>query len=168
MRGWNAIGLRSTFNVYERSVTYAKSSDNTMMFAGGQISNSPFIFAVPSHTAPVDHKLVNNMGASYALWHETSGAEGLEPPDDIKNLVRLHVEGAAQETEEGRAKYAQDILKLHAEEQWQLAMLGNNPDIYIASKDLRNVPTTWTASFINRYYAVTFPEQMWFGPASRR
>ena len=168
MRGWNEIGLKSTFNVYERSVTYAKSSDNTMMFAGGQISNSPFIFAVPSHTAPVDHKLVNNMGAKYALWHETEGAEGLEPPDDLKNLIRLHVEGAAQPTEELRAKYAQDILKAHAEEQWQIGLVGNAPDIYIASNDLMNVPDTWTAAFINRYYAVTFPEQMWFGPDARR
>ena len=166
--GWEAVGLKSTCNAYERAVTYAKSSDNTMMFAGGMISNSPFIFSVPSHTAPVDHKLINNMGAEFARWHESDGVEGLEPTQDIKELINLHVDGAAAETDEERAMYGQEILKRHATEQWQLALLGNSPQIYVAHNDLVNVPDRWVASFINRYYAVTFPEQMWYKSEHRR
>ncbi len=166
--GWEAVGLKSTCNAYERAVTYAKSSDNTMMFAGGMISNSPFIFSVPSHTAPVDHKLINNMGAEFARWHESDGVEGLEPTQDIKELINLHVDGAAAETDEERAMYGQEILKRHATEQWQLALLGNSPQIYVAHNDLANVPDRWVASFINRYYAVTFPEQMWYKSEHRR
>ena len=168
LSGWEAVGLKSTCNAYERAVTYAKSSDNTMMFAGGMISNSPFIFSVPSHTAPVDHKLVNNMGAEYAKWHESGGVEGIEPTQDIKDLIQLHVDGAAAETDEERAMYAQQILQAHATEQWQLAILGNWPQMYVAHNDLANVPDRWVASFINRYYAVTFPEQMWFKSEHRR
>ena len=166
--GWEAVGLKSTCNAYERAVTYAKSSDNTMMFAAGMISNSPFIFSVPSHTAPVDHKLINNMGAEFARWHESDGVEGLEPTQDIKELINLHVDGAAAETDEERAMYGQEILKRHATEQWQLALLGNSPQIYVAHNDLVNVPDRWVASFINRYYAVTFPEQMWYKSEHRR
>jgi len=166
--GWNLIGLKSTCKPVERSVIYATSADNSMMFAGGAISNSPFIFAVPSHTAPVDHKLVNNMGAAYAVWHETGGEEGIEPPQEIKELIKLHVDGAAALTPEARAEFAKEILRRHATEQWQLAVTGNAPGIYVASNDLMNVPDTWIASFINRYYAVTFPEQMWFKPTERR
>ena len=166
--GWEAVGLKSTCNAYERAVTYAKSSDNTMMFAGGMISNSPFIFSVPSHTAPVDHKLINNMGAEFARWHESDGVEGLEPTQDIKELINLHVDGAAAETDEERSMYGQEILKRHATEQWQLALLGNSPQIYVAHNDLVNVPDRWVASFINRYYAVTFPEQMWYKSEHRR
>ena len=166
--GWEAVGLKSTCNAYERAVTYAKSSDNTMMFAGGMISNSPFIFSVPSHTAPVDHKLINNMGAEFARWHESDGVEGLEPTQDIKELINLHVDGAAAETDEERSMYGQEILKRHATEQWQLALLGNSPQIYVAHNDLANVPDRWVASFINRYYAVTFPEQMWYKSEHRR
>ena len=166
--GWEAVGLKSTCNAYERAVTYAKSSDNTMMFAGGMISNSPFIFSVPSHTAPVDHKLVNNMGAEFAKWHESGGVEGIEPTEDLKELINLHVDGAAAETDDERAMYGQEILKRHATEQWQLALLGNWPQIYVAHNDLANVPDRWVASFINRYYAVTFPEQMWYKSEHRR
>ena len=166
--GWEAVGLKSTCNAYERAVTYSKSSDNTMMFAGGMISNSPFIFSVPSHTAPVDHKLINNMGAEFARWHESDGVEGLEPTQDIKELINLHVDGAAAETDEERSMYGQEILKRHATEQWQLALLGNSPQIYVAHNDLVNVPDRWVASFINRYYAVTFPEQMWYKSEHRR
>ncbi len=168
LSGWEAVGLKSTCNAYERAVTYAKSSDNTMMFAGGMISNSPFIFSVPSHTAPVDHKLVNNMGAEYAKWHESGGVEGIEPTQDIKDLIQLHVDGAAAESDDERAMYAQQILQAHATEQWQIGILGNWPQMYVAHNDLANVPDRWVASFINRYYAVTFPEQMWFKSEHRR
>ena len=99
---------------------------------------------------------------------ESDGAEGLEPTQDIKELINLHVDGAAAETDEERAMYGQEILKRHATEQWQIALLRNWPQIYVAHNDLANVPDRWVASFINRYYAVTFPEQMWYKSEHRR
>lgn len=92
----------------------------------------------------------------WALWHQTNGAEGVEPPEEVKKLQSLYEQVLAETSAAKRIELQKQALALHAENIWQIG-LHNEPDagrFTIAKNNFRNVPEV--AHDIMAYHTATF------------
>ncbi len=80
----------------------------------------------------------------WGLWYASGGAEGEEPPAEIKQLQDMYEQILAETSADVRNEMQKDALRLHAENIWQIGCLGE-PDAgrYGVCKNyFRNVPET--------------------------
>jgi len=81
-------------------------------------------------------------GPLWRQWLDTDGAEGMEPPDIIKELWDVTVEWQAEPF--GTDRYNElgsRILQINAENAWLIGTVGLVPRVSIISNKVRNHPT---------------------------
>jgi peptide/nickel transport system substrate-binding protein len=107
----------------------------------------------------------------WALWFESDGSEGQEPPQEIKDLAALGARWRA--TEYGSKDYKQlgrEYFGYFAEELPMIGTVGLVDQPVVVSNRLRNVPDAnlrWGSD--NNFYAPYLPAQWWVDdPESER
>ena len=166
-KNWEDIGIKVTLRSAERTILYTETTNNTYHIHAGGIDTSHFIYTDPTKTAPVQSDWLSNMGPAWGKWHETGGAEGLEPPDEIKELINLHVDGAKAGPSEA-AEMGKEIFRNISENVWYIGLVGLSPGPVVVKNSLVNVPMETAGSFATRNVAVTLPEQFWYDKECRR
>ncbi len=81
-------------------------------------------------------------GPQWRQWLDTDGAEGVEPPEVIKELWDITVEWQAEPF--GTERYnelGRQMLQINAENVWLIGTVGLVPRISIISNTVRNHPT---------------------------
>jgi len=165
---WEVIGIKTTLKQTERAVLYTETADNSYHIHTGGFSTTHFIFTDPAYTSAVQSDWLSNMGPGWAKWHETDGAEGIEPPAEMKQLVQLHIDGAKVGPGEA-AKIAQEIFRNITTNLWAIPLVGLGPNPILVKNSIVNAPAEETiGSFPTRNVAVIQPEQLWFNKACRR
>ena len=166
--GWEDVGIKTTLRSVERTVLYTETANNTYHVHSGGFSTTHFIYSQPYYTAAVQADWLSNMGPGWGKWYESDGVDGMEPPAEMKELVRLHVEGAAAGPS-AAAMMAQDAFKNITENVWAIGLVGLAPNPVLVKNYVVNAPAEITVgSFPTRSVAVTQPEQFWFDKACRR
>jgi peptide/nickel transport system substrate-binding protein len=99
--------------------------------------NEPIRYRPPWHwsTTPLG-------GPLWRQWLDTNGAEGVEPPEVIKELWDITVEWQAEPF--GTERYnelGRQMLQINAENVWLIGTVGLVPRISIISNTVRNHPT---------------------------
>ncbi len=99
----------------------------------------------------------------WARWHLTKGEEGEEPPPEVKKLHQLHEELVTTVDQKERIRIGKEILRIHAENVWNIGTVGLAPRIIIANNNLQNVPEEkiyWDWDSLFGYYV--HPAQFFF------
>ncbi len=91
----------------------------------------------------------------WAQWYETGGAEGEEPPDDIKQLFEWWEKW--QETLD--VEWGKNILRSQAENLWTIGVVGMAPQPIIAKNNLRNIPEKGAWVWDELWFYPYHPEQ---------
>ncbi|HLR74410.1 MAG TPA: ABC transporter substrate-binding protein [Virgibacillus sp.] len=76
----------------------------------------------------------------YGLYNETDGENGTKPEGDIAKLMEYWDKLRASTTEEETMEWADEIYKLHMQNQWIIGYTSSAPNIIAAAESLRNVP----------------------------
>ena len=121
-----------------------------------------FIFSAPQHVVPVNSGYQG--GSAYGMWYATKGAEGIEPPSEIKMLQDLVDKGPTVGDVE-RTAIAKQIFTEVADQQYIIATLGSSPmvqGVLIKKNNVHNVPPKAANSWPHRTPNTGFPEQWWF------
>lgn len=98
----------------------------------------------------------------WAEWHNTDGASGIEPPDDVKTLYEIVPEflkyplGSPESNELG-----EQIVDLHVNNLWKIGIAGNVKAPVIHSNRVRNFGPYSIASY-DYYRAYPMIPQQWF------
>lgn len=82
----------------------------------------------------------------WALWLDTQGEQGVEPPDDVKRIRELRELILGEPDEEARVAMINEVFEIHMRNLWSIGLVVDDPKIYqqsIVTNRLRNVPT-WT------------------------
>lgn len=80
----------------------------------------------------------------WGLWYATGGAEGIEPPAEIKQLQDLYEQVLSETDADKRNELQKQALQLHADNIWQIGVLAE-PDAGrygVCKNTFRNVPET--------------------------
>ncbi|MFW6007292.1 MAG: ABC transporter substrate-binding protein [Halanaerobiales bacterium] len=96
-----------------------------------------------------------NQWPGWTNWYLTDGEEGVEPPEEVKELIE-HAETAMYTTDQKKRDEARTKLyDSQAENLWMIGTVGLGPQPIIAKNNLKNIPKTglWDAllSYLEPY-----------------
>ncbi len=98
----------------------------------------------------------------WGRWLQTDGAEGEEPPANVKQVRQWWDEMMVEPDEDRRLELGANILQAQAENLWVIGTVGRAPHPLVVNNDLRNVPETgvwvWDTNWIGSHN----PEQIFF------
>ncbi len=101
-------------------------------------------------------------GTEWARWYTTEGAEGEEPPEEIKNLQAWWEELKTTVDKEKRIEIGQKILQSQAENLWVIGVVGCSPKPVIFGANMRNVPEDGLTGWDVVHGSYRHPEQYFF------
>jgi len=129
-------------------------NDNT---SGATISQNPFQL-IP----PFGNFFNPGTGTEWAKWKASDGAEGIEPPDDVKKLYELANQfqqvplGSDQSNTIGH-----EIVDIHVKNLWKIGIVGNLKAPVVHHNDLGNFEPFTVKSF-DYYWAYPYRTFQWF------
>ena len=144
---------RSKAGTGEFSVTTWRDANR----AGPTLSQDPFMF-VP----PFGDRWQPGTGFGWAQWKGTNGAEGIEPPSDVKRLYELtakfktYAMGSKESNEIGK-----EVADIHMKNLWKIGLVGKSVQPIITRNTLRNFVPFKVVTY-DYYWAFSFRPQQWY------
>ena len=101
-------------------------------------------------------------GFAWAQWKETNGAEGIEPPSDVKRLYELaeKFKTFSMGTEESN-KIGKEVADIHMKNLWKIGLVGKSVQPIITRNTLGNFVPFKVVTY-DYYWAFSFRPQQWY------
>lgn len=139
---WKEVGLDLQMKAfaYEQQSQRAMTNETQMFMSAGFNARDEAFAASPLFFLPARQGWENPWGNQWALWYETDGAEGIEPPEEVKqNIERWERMKVTQDMAE-KQRLGNEILASQAENLWTFGTVGEVPTPMAVSNKLRNLP----------------------------
>ncbi len=157
---WQDIGINATSKTLEDSLwrTKLKSGDMhaTINFTGGGL--------FPSMTAHSYIPTTTNCtwAPFWGQWFVSNGAEGEEPPEDVKHQLDLFGQIQVEPDLDKRVELWTEIMEINADNLFQIGFCDRAPVPAIVSLKMHNVPETgWDCGWEGGLDVSTNPSQWW-------
>ena len=160
---WAEVGIRAHVEIRERTLHFAMRPNNELMTELWNNDTTGFPFSGQPQQ-DVRSSIATTFGPLYRVWYETDGAEGLEPPDEIKQLVEI-IDEAKLSGPERQIELAQELFRVWADNVYQIGTVGLTPmiqGVVVANENLMNVPEVAGNDWPLRTPGDTRPEQYFF------
>ncbi len=163
---WDAVGLKteysgSTGGEQGGNTVRDRVHDNEFMFLM-YVVNAAHPFTQARYTAPTHYRSFVAPGyGSYYCDCNPSGWEGLEPHQELKELLDLHLKGTTVPEAE-QAALGKEIFRRFGEDVYGIGLIGNVPRYAAIKNGLRNVPTSWMGGAAERSPSTAFTEQFYW------
>ena len=162
---WENVGVKTTLReistddyrgkagVGEFSVTTWRDANR----AGPTLSQDPFMFA-----PPFGDRWQPGTGFGWAQWKATNGAEGVEPPSDVKRLYELteQFKTYSMGTSESN-KIGKEVADIHMKNLWKIGLVGKSVQPIVTRNTLGNFKP-FKSSTYDYYWAFPYRPQQWF------
>lgn len=156
---WAEIGVDITLQPQDRSLNSQRAEANEIQMniwhGGGTTDSSWQPSAQPPLSAPI------GWATAWSQWYNTGGAEGEEPPADMKQYFELGMELQTELDDARRAEIAETLWQAQADQVWAIGTVGMAPYPVIISEDLKNVPEqgVWSGDIL--WLHIYDPEQFY-------
>ncbi len=160
---WGKVGVKAHVEVRERALAFQMRDTNDLMVEIWNEDTTGFPFSGQPKMDPRSNPALT-FGPLFRKWYETNGAEGMEPPAEIKKLVELIDKGKVSGRED-QIKIAQELFKVWADNIWEIGTVGLTPmiqGVVVVNNNLRNVPETAGNDWPLRTPGNTRPETFFF------
>lgn len=138
---WREIGIKLIMRPLDRDILRNRVFSGVTMAAVwyGWDNGIPQPFTPPDYLAPTDQ--VFFAWPKWGQYYQTRGAAG-EPIDmpEAQRLMDLSKEWLNQSKTEDRTRIWNEMLSIHAEQQFGIGILSDAPQPIVVSDNLRNVP----------------------------
>ena len=156
---WQAVGVDASMDLVERSlwttrITAGDSDVGGYTSAGTLWEIDPLWFALTANTS--------YMAPLYGLWYQTGGAEGEEPPPQLRRLQQAYDELKVTIDPDARLALGQEIIRAHDENNWIIGTVKLPFQPVVVSNDLVNVVVDGVASYRLLHEGQTWFEQLAF------
>ncbi len=161
-RYWEAVGVRAelkevTTDYYRTETSQNRHDIATWRNGGGAVSIDTQLM-IPPFGSFLDFRT----GVQWDQWVESDGAEGIEPPDDVKMLYDLAEEwksyplGSAENSRVGT-----EIIKIFADNFFEIGIVGEVPSPVYISNRIGNFKE-FTVKSGDYYWAYPYRPTQWF------
>ena len=160
---WADVGIKAHVEIRERTLHFAMRPNNELMTEIWNDDTTGFPFSGQPQQ-DVRSTIAMTFGPLYRVWYETDGAEGLEPPDEIKQLVEI-IDEAKVSGPERQIELAQELFNIWADNVYQIGTVGLTPmvqGVVVVNDKLMNVPEVAGNDWPLRTPGDTRPEQYFF------
>ncbi len=76
----------------------------------------------------------------FGLWFQSGGREGVEPPQEIKELMQLYDSILKTSSHQLQEKLFSRITQANEQNLWVIGLVRNPPDYYLVGRDFYNLP----------------------------
>lgn len=160
---WADVGIRARVEVRERALHFQMRDTNDLMIEIWNEDTTGFPFSgQPKMDPRSDPALV--FAPLVRTWYRTNGAEGMEPTEEIAEIVAI-IDEAKVSGRERQIELAQELFRNWVDNLWEVGTVGLTPmiqGVVVANNDLRNVPETAGNDWPLRTPGNTRPEQYYF------
>jgi peptide/nickel transport system substrate-binding protein len=163
VNNWGEVGIKAHVEVRERTLGFQMRDTNDLMVEIWNEDTTGFPFSGQPKFDPRSDPALT-FGPLYRQWYRTSGAEGIEPPDLIKQLVSIIDEGKVSGRER-QIELAQELFRIWADNVWEIGTVGLTPmvqGVVVVNDNLQNVPAVAGNDWPLRTPGNTRPEQFFF------
>lgn len=157
---WAEIGVRADVNPIERTFFFERTSNSNDHDAAVWSAAIAFVPGeIPQQIVPVHHD--SRWGIPWSRWYNTGGAEGEEPPESVKERMRLYDQAKATVDQDERRAIMHQIADIAADEFEVMSVATAPSTLGIRQNDLRNVPSSMPQSWFYPTPGPALP-QVWF------
>lgn len=161
---WKALGLDVRVKQISGELASVRVTGNMVdcsTWTGGEVLDSLFPMYV-HWFLPMMPGWSQNSAPAWALWFQTEGAQGEEPPARIKELRSWWEQAKVEPDEQKRIELGKKILEHQAEQLWVIGDVGYVPQVLIFNEKLRNIPETGIWAWATLWTISRDPEQWFF------
>ncbi len=157
------VGVDIIVDVVDNEIWTERRNENTMeatIFTG---EGGYGITAItdPRYFVPVHGQSI--WGNAWNIWYlEPNNPAGVEPPQEIQDLIHLYERVRQAPTSEERIALMQQVLQIAADNFWVIGISSASPSYRPLSARLANVPATWVNGWNPGGVNIAFPEQWYF------
>jgi peptide/nickel transport system substrate-binding protein len=163
---WEAVGVRVELKELSTEAYRAMAASNDHDI---QVTNSGGELEAPLYSNPFrlyppfgDAALEPLFGGPWVDWHNTNGAQGIEPPDDIKPLWDLtDTWKSSLPSSPEYASLGQQIAQVQIDRAMIIGTITTTPAVTIVSRGLGNVPQL-TVNAFEYYRTYPYRTDQWF------
>ncbi|MFW6027163.1 MAG: ABC transporter substrate-binding protein, partial [Candidatus Woesearchaeota archaeon] len=155
------IGLDFRLNKVSRELHDTRRTANEFdvsAWPAGMMLDVAFGSSLGRYFAPIDTPF-GSPWPGWVNWYETDGEEGMEPPEQIKELINWG-EKIHSPVEKERMEAGKKLTESHAENLWTIGTIRMAPQPTIISNTLKNVPKKgfwgWDITNMRPMYPVQF------------
>lgn len=166
-KDWQKVGIQLNVQVRERALHFSMRESNDLQAEIWNQDTAGFPFT-GSTKYDVRSGIYGNItyGPLWYNWYKTSGKEGVEPPDYIKQLVQL-IDHAKASGPADQAKDAQQIFKIWVDNMVEIGTVGltaTDQGVVVVNAKMKNVPQNLTKDWPLRTPGNGRPEVWFFKP----
>ena len=101
---------------------------------------SDWLFSTNSFIVPYINQWGVTWGPKWGDWYMTKGAQGEEPPAEIKRILKVREDFLKAVDPQERVRLGKDLLRSQAENLWVIGTVGLWPAPVVVKNNLRNIP----------------------------
>lgn len=135
--GINVIPKMVAFPQFQEDVV---KNNVDMTFSQPGDGLEPLFTVHPYSVVPYSYAWVSIWGVTWAQWYSSNGAEGEEPPQEIKDLYNWWNVMKTDPSEENRIEAGRNIWRQMAEQLYKVGTIGDQPVVFIAKNSIKNIP----------------------------
>lgn len=140
---WEAIGIRASVTPEAGELWASRHSagEHDLSARGAHFGGGPVHPTLNSNTFALSGW---QWAPDWALWLDTNGEQGVEPPDDVKRLREIREEILGEPSEEVRNQMIQEVFEIHMDNIWSIGLVVDDPrfgQLAVVKNRVRNVPT---------------------------
>ncbi|MCE7987176.1 MAG: hypothetical protein DYG89_38890 [Caldilinea sp. CFX5] len=142
---WEEIGIKATITPEAGELwgTRHNAGEHDMAVRGAHFGGGPVHPTLNGNTFALSGW---QWAPQWAKWLDTQGAEGSEPPDDVKRIREIRELVMGEPDEAKRTAMLQEVFEIHMKNLWSVGIVVDDPkfgQLTVVHNRLRNV-VTWS------------------------
>lgn len=140
---WEDVGIRATVRPEAGELWGARheGGEHDLSARGAHFGGGPVHPTLNSNTFALAGW---QWAPDWALWMDTDGEQGVEPPEDVKRLREIREQILSEPSEEARNEMIQEVFEIHMDNLWSIGLVVDDPrfgQLAVVHNRLRNVVT---------------------------
>jgi peptide/nickel transport system substrate-binding protein len=137
---WAEVGIFANVVESERSLVEQRRAANDLQIFLWQNDGTDELYLYPYHAIPVDS--TSGTGPAFGVWYASGGAQGIEPPDNVKQVLDKFSAGLIATPEE-RIELGKEIWAQITDEVWTMGTVGQSGafmGVRVVNNNMGNIP----------------------------
>lgn len=157
---WRAVGVKAELNAIDVNLYWTRAAAGELDLGTWGVDNSVEIKVFQT----VSKFWMGSGDLAYAVdwvrWHDTEGAEGVEPPDRVKQYF-ANWDAIQQASGAEYQRLAKEIFDFYAEELYIIGTVGYGLNAVFVSNEINNVPDQLLFMDPTNWWLMARPDQ-WY------
>ncbi|MGE3270108.1 MAG: ABC transporter substrate-binding protein, partial [Chloroflexota bacterium] len=159
---WKQIGIQGDVLEQERSLAGKRVQGNEHQIFFETQWGTDNIFACWPFYFPYDRG--SALGPLYGIWHSSAGAQGVEPPPRMREVMEIYRKSAGVPDDE-QIKLGKESIAIALDELWIIPVVSNSPasqGVRVVKNNVGNVPERQWNSAASDNPMIAHPETYFF------